>query len=641
MKSTAYFVILFLLSVTNQIAFAQDWQNLRDGVIHIRVTKPNTTVTLRWRDAWISEAQRDHLYLQNPDGSLLKKWVLSSTQTPGKDQITLPKKGDYQLHVTGYSFRNIDLSVNNDALTQFEPVKIHKSVALPGNGRLYFHVPANQSFRFNAKHFGGVGQFFLGVEQNRHHQALSLDKKLEHSRFNSIDIPAHSQDRVWRLTWNGQGKSAFWLDHIPNLFALTPESVFKPNLIPALINARVHNKIKGHTPALGTSMPFAKPPPIALKLMEGWNLTTANHYTFIDVLLRKPKHDLSFLPLYEQLLGLTPSSVIVAKTGRRPVLDDPDEVSQVLKRYFITRHQLGLLNGSYIALADEPNLNYPSYNSFEKYFAAVVNEIKSQPEPALKQVKFAVPQSSRFIEGPTRKGADSRIGIDWADKLLQKHGQHIDAISWHQWMVRDLIDTSRYRDSVRAAAALAQKHQQRLDKQLDLVLAQTNISSGLALSPYEQNTQFAALWWASVVVQSSQEGELDQLVWFKADDDPVYPKGLAFENFKNKPVGEAIGFIGENMGHWVLNSHISHPELDLLATLSEDKKTLILLGVNKSDRKQNVEIDLDFPIDTPAFTQLKFGQGASTKSLQPNTKQSKSLKLEIDGKKIFVISGSL
>ena len=130
----------------------------------------------------------------------------------------------------------------------------------------------------------------------------------------------------------------------------------------------------------------------------------------------------------------------------------------------------------------------------------MLSYLKQQPDFTHSGVKVAVPASSRFLHGPMRDDAYRRRGIDWAARLLKQHAEDIDAIAWHEWMVRNLYATGLYSDTIRAAADLVGYDDKGRPLKV-LLIDQTNISSGNSVSPYEQNTHFAALWWASVIIQ--------------------------------------------------------------------------------------------------------------------------------------------
>jgi hypothetical protein len=197
-----------------------------------------------------------------------------------------------------------------------------------------------------------------------------------------------------------------------------------------------------------------------------------------------------------------------------------------------------------------------------------------------------------LINGPFADNAADKRGIDWAKRLLKESGDQIDALAWHEWMVRDLLATRVYRDSVRRAADLVGLDANGRPRKA-LLLDQTNLSSGSSLSPYDQETHFTSLWWASVVINASQDGLLDMLNWFQAADEPEYPKGmlrvLGDDRFELKPVGLAQQFIQQHWLPHVMQLQNDAFEVDVLAMADDLKRSL--LGVNKGSRLQHVSVN--------------------------------------------------
>ncbi len=126
-----------------------------------------------------------------------------------------------------------------------------------------------------------------------------------------------------------------------------------------------------------------------------------------------------------------------------------------------------------------------------------------------------------------------------------------------------------------------------------LLLDQTNMSSGSSLSPYDQETHYAALWWTSVVINASADGWLDMLNWFQSADEPEYPKGMVRvldnQRLELKPVGLAQQFIQQHWLEQVLRLDNDAFEVDVLAMATDARRGL--LGVNKSTRPQQVSLD--------------------------------------------------
>ncbi len=56
-------------------------------------------------------------------------------------------------------------------------------------------------------------------------------------------------------------------------------------------------------------------------------------------------------------------------------------------------------------------------------------------------------------------------------------------------------------------------------------------------------------------------------------------------------------FINKNLGRWVLAIKNNAPDFDLLATLSQDKNHLVLLGVNKGNRDHHMFLGLPWSFE--------------------------------------------
>lgn len=597
-----------LVMCLNGTLQAETWPNLRDGVLHIRQSNAApTSFLVKWDDAWISESQEDHAFLIDPQGALLQKIELTAPNTPGKLIFELGAQGDYQFEVTGASFRNISVGTQAPTPMVFEPVKIHKSISLPRSGHVYFNAPANTPLSFNAKYHEGVTDFSIKAVNAETAFDLKLLPHTFHWQFDRLEIPISTEPTTYEVSWSGRGEVSFWLDGVANLFSLRPEDWFQPEQQAGTAQVEVINAIAGPSPSIGATLPLDDSPALIWPIIEKWQLSAANYYLSAASLNQKQNLDLEFIASYEKQFNIKPSNTILTiETSETATLTSP-ELHSLVTNFVARRHKQGLLKTSYFAFADEPNLSFPDYDSFEHYFAAMATAIKQHPDPEVSQTLIAAPQSSRFLQGPTRTQADRRKGIDWADKLLAKHGQSIDAISWHEWLVRDLIDTPRYRTAVEQAAALVDRHAVTNGNRQKLIIGQTNISNGASLSPYEQDTFFAALWWASVVIQSSLPGRLDQLIWFKATDDALNKKGLITggdSRYDEKPVSAAMQFINNSMRPQVMKLENNNPELDLLMTLSSDRKKASVLGVNKSKRAYKLNLHLPFRTRNIAATTL-------------------------------------
>ncbi|WP_349617818.1 hypothetical protein [Azotobacter salinestris] len=578
-----------LLGAQLPAAQAQEWTGIRDGALYLRAPRDDA-LQIDWQPAWQAEANAEHLYLQAGDGRLLARRDIAAAETRGSQRWALsPGAGDQRLEIPGYSFRLYRVRHADDTAALFEPVKQHFCAELPAGTQLYFRVRAGERAVLAGKYHGGVDGLYAQRLSDGHDLYLPLSRDSHYTRSDRIELPVSDRDQVWSLRLRGRGKAAFWLDGSANLFAQRPEHLFSPELTPGQVGLRLHDEVAGPTPRLGVGLPYT--PPEAPELLARLAPRAANHYSFVDVTVRRPHHEQAFRPLYFTRYGIDADSTLLSQTGRRSVLKADDTSRAGLAAWIDGIRELGGAGLHYISFADEPNLSYPDYASFARYFAAMARQVRETAGAREAGIRVAVPASSRLVNGPTTDGARSRRGLDWARRLLEEHGEGIDALAWHEWMVRDLRATRVYRDSVRQAAQLVGLDERGRPRKA-LLLEQTNLSSGNNVSPYEQETRFAALWWASVAINAAQDGLLEQLNWFLATDDDEHFKGMIGRagdgRYVLKPVGEAMAFMQRHWQEEVLRLDNDAFEVDALAMRSDSR--IVLFGVNKAPRRQEVRL---------------------------------------------------
>lgn len=592
-------IVLFILMGLLQpgFALALEWQNLRSAVLELHPQKEDM-LHIRWRHAWLSEANSEQLYLINARGELAEKLDIAAHEASGSHEMWLePAQAPYWLVIPGYSFRNYDIGHGVHTASILEPERIHQTASLSRGQTLYFRIPAGRQARFAGKYHAGVDSIILTRQSDGYSQKLALQNKALYSAHDSVLLPVSQADELWSMTALASGKAAFWLEGVDNRFTSRAEHFPDANSVSGLASIRLLHEEAGRTPAIGVALPYLVPPVQALAPLERLNLQAASFYSFVDHINTGDGRELAFRNLYAGQMGINSSMTLLAGKNRRAVLRANRESLEGLRLWLQDTLKLPAGGIHYLAFADEPNLNFPDYEAFAEYFTAMLEYLKQQPGYAQSGVRVAVPASSRFLHGPFRPGAAQRLGIDWARQLLQQHGQDIDAIAWHEWMVRSPYATVIYRDSIRAAADLAGYDELGRPRKA-LLIDQTNISSGNSVSRHEQNTHFAALWWASVIIQSSRDGLLSMLNWFHVADEDDHQKGF-FAVDKGqlvaKPVARAQSFLTQRWLSRVGKINNSSFEVDVLHAYEGQEQQL--LGVNKSRRpyRLNVELGQDCP----------------------------------------------
>ncbi|MBJ9976474.1 hypothetical protein IAE35_19990 [Pseudomonas sp. S75] len=586
-------LLALMLAASSIQAADLQWGDLRDGSLYLQ-PEAEDSLLVRWRPAWQADANAEHLYLLDGHGRLRGERSISAEEVRGEQRWALSASdGPYRLEVPGYSFRDYQVVHSDSTRAQFAPAKVHFSAEVDPGVELYFRVKAGERARLAGKFHGGV----RGLSAQRLSDGLQVNLALRpypaYWQFDQQALPVSPQEQVWRLRLQGRGKAAFWLDGTANLFAQRADQLGDVANLPGQVRLRLQDRVLGRTPLLGVNLPYVLPPPSSFPVLDALRPQAAGYYSFMDVLAHQPDYEDSWRRLYQRRFAITQDITLLAGSRRRAEFAADRLSHDGLDAWLAATARLGGQGLHYLAFADEPNLNYRDYASYRDFFRAMAERVRAWPGAYEAGVRIAMPASSRLVGGPFTRDSKQRQGLAWARRLLQDQDAQIDALAWHEWMVRDLLATRSYRDSVRQAAALVGLDAQGRPRKA-LLIDQTNLSSGSTLSPYEQDSHYAGLWWASVVINASADGLLDMLNWFHVADEPQWPKGMVRvldeDRFELKPVGLAQQFIQRHWLGQVLTLDNDAFEVDALAMADARRRSL--LGVNKADRLQQVELSL-------------------------------------------------
>jgi endonuclease YncB( thermonuclease family) len=615
------------------------WSDIRDGSLYLQTDRPDT-LTIRWVPAWQADANEEHLYLLDGNGNLKGERLIAASETRGKQSWPLaPSAASYRLEIPGYSFRRYTIEHDEHTVALFAPAKVHFSAETRGGDELYFKVAPGEHAVLAGKFHGGINTLQAQRVSDNKQLSLALKPYRAYWQFDQVALPVTQDEQVWRLRLQGSGKVAFWLDGTANLFAQNPQQLKPLREDDGQTRLTLHKELLGPTPNLGIYLPYVLPPQSSFAALDALKPQAGTYYSFVDVTAQNPHHEDAFRQLYQNRFGIMQDLTLLAGSQRQADLRADTQSNAGLDAWLAATRALGGNGTHYIAFADEPNLNYPSYADYQAIFNSMARQVRSDPANAKAGVRIAMPATSRFVNGPFADNAVDKRGIDWARRLLAESGEQIDALAWHEWMIRDLLATRVYRDSVRRAAELVGLDAKGRPRKA-LLLDQTNLSSGSSLSPYDQETHFASLWWTSVVINSAQDGLLDMLNWFQAADEPTYPKGMVRvldgDRFELKPVGLAQQFIQQ---HWLKNvMRLDNDafEVDVLAMATERQRSV--LGVNKGVRLQRVDLaGTTCPLTKGAL--VYFGADSRSRSAQFNCHDGR-VSFDLPGETLFALSWS-
>ncbi|WP_426237684.1 hypothetical protein [Pseudomonas sp. TWP3-2] len=632
-------LLLGLGLALDAFAASMQWGDIRDGSLFLQADRPDT-VTVRWVPAWQAEANEEHLYLLDGKGNLQGERLIKASETRGSQSWPLaPGAASYQLEIPGYSFRSYRVEHDETTAALFAPAKVHFSAETRAGAELYFSIAPGEHAVLAGKFHGGVSALQAQRVGDGEQVSLALKAYRAYWQFDQVALPVSAQPQVWRLRLKGSGKAAFWLDGTANLFAQNPQQLKPLQAEPGQTRLTLHDKVLGRTPDLGIALPYLVPPPDSHAALDALKPGAASYYSFVDVMAKDPHFEDAFRQLYQNRFGIHQDITLLAGTQRKADLRADVQSNSGLDDWLAGTRALGGKGTHYIGFADEPNLNYSSYEQYQSIFNSMARQVRSDPANAKAGVRIAMPASSRLVNGPFTENAADKRGIDWARRLLSESADQVDALAWHEWMIRDLLATRVYRDSVRRAADLVGLDANGQPRKA-LLLDQTNLSSGSALSPYDQETHYTSLWWTSVVINASQDGLLSMLNWFQAADEPPYGKGMVrvLDNgrVELKPVGLAQQFIQQHWLKRVLQLDNDAFEVDVLAMANEKQRSL--LGVNKGTRLQRVDLKgAGCPLNNAALHYF----GADSRSREaPFVCENGRVRFELPGQTLFALNWS-
>ncbi len=633
-------VLIVLMTGAAQAA-PMRWADIRDGSLYLS-PQQNDSVRVSWVPAWQADANEERLYLLDGQGQLRAERYIPASEGRGQQVWQLPASASsYRLEIPGYSFRRYRFEHDDKTVALFAPPKVHFNAEAARGAELYFKVRAGEHAVLAGKYHGGVSALQAERLSDSKQVSLTLKPYPFYGQFDQVALPVADTDQTWRLQLQGSGKTAFWLDGTANLFAQRPEHLQPLREETGRAQLKLYADVIGPTPRLGVALPYVVPPPASRAAFAALAPRAAGYYSFVDIMAGRPHYENAYRRFYQDNARIDVDITLLAATGRKADLEADAQSVAGLNAWLAATVALGGKGLHYVSFADEPNLNYRDYRTFKRFFDTMDRQVRNYPGAREAGVRVAMPASSRLVNGPFADNGAQNRGIDWARRMLTESGSQIDALAWHEWMIRDLLATRVYRENVRQAAeAVGLDDNGRPRKAL--LLDQTNMSSGSSLSPYEQDTHYASLWWASVAINSAQDGLLDMLNWFQAADDTdhYHLKGMiripAPNRFELKPVGFAQQFI---QAHWldqVLRLDNNAFEVDALAMSSEQQRSV--LGVNKGTRLQQISLQgADSACQLPTATLTFFGADSRSRNATFDCREGR-IDFEVPAETLFALT---
>ncbi len=633
--------------VTNTLA------SMRDCNIYVRPAEDDN-ITISWKAAYNADAHEETLWVLDNFGNQVAEVRIYEDEKVGSRTIPLKKSNTYKVVVPGYSYRNYSLTFNDTTVYLIEPAKLQFMGSLGAEPRFYFKVLPGEVATFCMKDYtvGPIDSLY-GATLTRMDDDFVIDCNCTtqpyYYMFNQWALPVEDVTQSWRVDFKGVGRSAFWLDGIPNVFTDRLSWYIRmvvenndvagtmPNMIPA-------NSI-GFVPTIGHYMPYAMVYDYLRPTLARFNAECACIYSIVDVIAKYPNWEDGFRTYMSQTMGLKRDFTIQARNGRDAYLDYNlhEDVRLATDNWIKCMARINDGRDHFIAPADEPNYNYPTFESYRTAFYNWAMFIKNHPQYAASGAKIMAAASSRFDHGPNTNNSKDCKGYDWARQIIDLYPDLIDAVVWHEWTVRGLLNLRQYGKTVELAYTLSNNGARRL------AIEQTNTAGGSSVSLYDNNTHFACMWWAAIFIACTRTGKLGDLMWFPIADDPTHPKGLLYESSDPTPVYtiKPIGYFHEWLTAHLVGSTdskvypIEQARLEVDLTCFSNVKAGVtrqfVMGVNKSERTYTVYLT-DFTWAAPY--KLEFWNPDTTASIVTPTYDAggQFLTFDLPPETIFMLS---
>lgn len=596
-----FFGVLFseVQIVTNTVL------NLRDCTMYIRpVVDDNLTIS--WKPAYNPDAHEETLWLLDNAGNQVCEIRIYESEKEGSRTVPIKANEAYKLVVPGYSHRNFALTFNDSCVWLMEPAKLQFMGSLASNPRFYFKILPGEVATLCIKDYtrGPIDSLY-GAVLTRMEDDMVLDftcsPKEWYYQYDSWALPVEPEGtQSWRVDFKGVGRAAFWLDGIPNLFtdrlSWYNRLDFDNNDVAAAVPTMVPANSIGFVPNLGHYMPYTVIPPYVRPALAALNAECACIYSIVDVLAVNPNWEDVFRRYMSETMGLKADYTIQARNGRDAYLDYNlhQDVRLATDHWVKCMARINDGRDHYIAPADEPNYNYPTFESYRTAFYNWAMFIKTHPQYAASGAKIMAAASSRFDHGPNTTNSSATKGYLWARDIIDLYPDLVDAVVWHEWTVRGLLNLRQYGKSVELAYTLSDNGRRRL------AIEQTNTAGGSSVSLYDQNTHFASMWWAAVFIACTRTGKLNDLMWFPIADELSHPKGLLYASDDAVPVYtlKPVGLFHQWLSQHLVGSTDSkvYPieqvriEVDLVcfSNVKAGVTRQFIMGLNKSPRTYTV-----------------------------------------------------
>lgn len=561
---------------------------LRGGKVWIAVDAPGAELAVSLRPAY---GWSEPVRLYAPDGRLEKELEISRTATT-EVRIALAAKGVHMLHLKRSYVAEVRVS---GARVEVEPLAHETSVQAPGGAKVYFRVPEGTA-RFTVlvdNRIGLRGDDVLAVVRAPD-GATETVRKAGFSRRQLLDrlgalgldqsgqplssatpdptiaeLSPASRDYVapaagiWSLALTG-ADAGVWLDGIPNRFAATPEELFPPmEVAPVAAKVTLTDEAIG-APVLGAVGHLGPPGNSYEAKILSYGVRGDQIY------LHQGPGGFDHMERLVQRPGV--HSLVILRSLDAPTMKLGAHAGFVRAGEWVA----GVLAAAgrpwdsvTLQVMNEPNLEY----RMEEYLTALGGFIEG-----LKAAN--APLDKLDLAAPALGSGDSPEIVDWPwiEAVIDRYDRDVDTIVWNLYRVRDVEDTDLYAAAVAKTVQIIHDHDTDGRFQ-DIVIGATNRVGGFSDDALFDGAE-AGVWWASVIANVANTGQVKMLDYFSTlDSGPLRAKGLFARDWRVKPQAIAQRAMGGVLGvGGVRRVTTDHPMLEGVASVTGGRIRLVLVN---------------------------------------------------------------
>jgi len=391
----------------------------------------------------------------------------------------------------------------------------------------------------------------------------------------------------------------FWLEGLPNLFSISPDTYFKPRFPLTTATVTVNAcELLGKTGLPAVICGFSKDADKQLEIVKHLGMKSVTDY--VSHGYREPRNDnddpfhtnwdgFNFGPQDSRVdyidrggfLGLTHLQMSGSKWCGKLASDkwmaNLDEVAEFVEAYMLHYTVRRPSRMKHFTFINEPNLSFGKLpdgrERYMKAFKAVGKRVSANEEIRAAGGKLGAPN---VVFNPYENP------FDWIEQIIRDYDEYLDVLTYDVYAY-DMDDVWRYAADIEKMSRMIDMFD-RDGQREDIAIFETNLKGGLYIQPSKQDTHYSAVWWPAVLCNTLGTGRISAVTYFFLYENTARRKALLKKDFSRKPVYWSMKLANDTLLPMVARSTCNHTALDVMATTDPKSGHLSVMLVNRAER---------------------------------------------------------